>query len=96
MREDITVNICPVCYYPSLPYPPRDYHICPCCGTDFGNDDVESSWEELRENWIARGMNWFFEQPPANWNPWEQLLTAGYGVTTTANHFPSYGELKIA
>jgi len=32
---------CPVCFFDELPYPPRDYHICPCCGTEFGNDDAE-------------------------------------------------------
>jgi hypothetical protein len=65
---------CPVCLYPNLPYPPRDYHICPCCSTEFGNDDADRSVEQLREMWIAGGANWFFGRPPDGWNPWEQLI----------------------
>lgn len=74
------MNTCPVCWYRNLPYPPSDYHICPCCGTEFGNDDNVSTWDELRENWIANGMQWFFERPPRTWNAEVQLLNAGYGV----------------
>lgn len=68
---------CPVCMFPKLPYPPRDYHICPCCGTEFGNDDAEFSYEQLREMWIAAGPYWFFGRPPDNWNPWMQLIEGG-------------------
>jgi len=57
---------------------------------------VEFSWDELREAWIAGGMNWFFGQPPENWSAQEQLLTAGYGIKMTASDYPSYGELMIA
>lgn len=70
---------CPVCFYPWLPYPPREYHICPCCSTEFGNDDAIHSREQLREMWIAGGANWFFGGPPQGWNPWLQLLRAGLG-----------------
>lgn len=68
---------CPVCFYDRLPYPPADYHICPCCGTEFGNDDAEFSYPQLREMWVAGGANWFFGRPPDHWNPWVQLLKAG-------------------
>jgi hypothetical protein len=68
---------CPVCMYPKLPYPPRAYHICPCCSTEFGNDDADHSIEQLREMWIAGGANWFFGRPPEGWNPWLQLIDAG-------------------
>lgn len=68
---------CPVCLYPNLPYPPRDYHICPCCGTEFGNDDAEYSHDQLREMWIAGGARWFFARAPEEWNPWVQLMIAG-------------------
>ena len=68
---------CPVCLYPNLPYPPRDYHICPCCGTEFGNDDAEYSHDRLREMWIAGGANWFFGRAPDYWNPWIQLVEGG-------------------
>jgi hypothetical protein len=74
---------CPVCFYDRMPYAPEDYHICPCCGTEFGNDDVEHSFEELRYDWIIRGARWFFEQPPAGWSAAAQLAKVGpYGVHT--------------
>ena len=69
---------CPVCMFPKLPYPPRDYHICPCCGTEFGNDDAEFSHDQLREMWIAAGPYWFFGRPPDHWNPWMQLIEGGH------------------
>lgn len=69
---------CPVCMYSDLPYPAKDYHICPCCGTEFGNDDAEFSHEQLREMWIASGAWWFFGKPPARWNPWVQLIDGGH------------------
>lgn len=68
---------CPVCFFEDLPYPPRDYHICPCCGTEFGNDDAEVSHRQLREMWIANGANWFFGEPPEDWSPWHQLAESG-------------------
>lgn len=71
------MNRCPVCMYPSLAYPPRDYHICPCCGTEFGNDDAEFSHDQLREMWISAGARWFFGKAPDHWNPWIQLINAG-------------------
>jgi hypothetical protein len=71
---------CPVCFYNQMPYPPEDYHICPCCGTEFGNDDVEFGYDNLRINWIAAGAPWFFGDPPRNWNAWAQLADANFGV----------------
>ena len=68
---------CPVCFFDHLPYPPEDYHICLCCGTEFGNDDQEHTLEELRSTWIADGAKWFYQQPPIGWSPWEQLFDAG-------------------
>ena len=69
---------CPVCFFDRLPYPPRDYHICPCCGTEFGNDDAEVSHRQLREAWTASGANWFFGEAPEGWSPWHQLAESGY------------------
>jgi hypothetical protein len=69
---------CPVCMYPALPYPPSDYHICPCCGTEFGNDDEMRTHADLRREWINNGAHWFFNNPPRNWNQWGQLEAAGY------------------
>jgi hypothetical protein len=72
--------ICPVCGYKNLPYPPQDYNICPCCSTEFGNDDAIYSHRQLLGMWIAGGANWFFGKAPENWNPWMQLLNAGLGT----------------
>lgn len=69
---------CPVCGYAELPYPPRDYHICPCCGTEFGNDDAELTHAQIREMWVAAGARWFFRTAPAYWNPYLQLVKAGF------------------
>jgi hypothetical protein len=75
---------CPTCMYARLPYPPNDYHICPCCGTEFGNDDAVYSYEQLREMWIAGGANWFFGRPPAYWNPWMQLIVGQHAADVPA------------
>ena len=69
--------MCPVCYYPDMPYPAQEYNICPCCGTEFENDDRDRSHAQLRAYWIGSGARWFFRQPPALWNPWSQLAQAG-------------------
>jgi hypothetical protein len=80
---------CPVCFFDELPYPPEGYHICPSCGTEFGNDDVEFSYAELRQKWADGGAHWFFGQPPANWNPWAQLASHAYGVNTESLSVPN-------
>jgi hypothetical protein len=63
--------------FDGLPYPPRDYHICPCCGTEFGTDDMRFSHAQLREMWAGNGAFWFFGNPPPDWNPWMQLINGG-------------------
>lgn len=68
---------CPVCLFDRLPYPPSDYHICVCCGTEFGTDDVDFTHEELLREWIDDGAVWFYQNPPAGWNPWVQLANGG-------------------
>ena len=65
---------CPVCAYPEMPYPPRDYNICPCCGTEFGNDDAIVSVDNLRAQWLENGARWFYGNPPLGWNPYLQLM----------------------
>lgn len=69
---------CPVCGFAALPYRPSDYHICPCCSTEFGSDDADYTHEQLREMWVAGGATWFFGQQPEHWNPWTQLILAGF------------------
>jgi hypothetical protein len=71
---------CPVCYYDKMPGPAREYNICPCCGTEFENDDQDRTHAQLREDWISGGAKWFFQEAPENWNPWLQLESAGVKV----------------
>jgi len=65
-----------------MPYPPRDYNICPCCGIEYGLEDAFETYDELRDEWLLAGGPWFSEAKPyvrpANWNAWEQLDLAGY------------------
>jgi hypothetical protein len=67
---------CPVCFYDQLEEPPRDYNICECCGTEFGNDDEFKSWEDLRREWLQAGAQWFCGTQPFLWNPYMQLFRA--------------------
>lgn len=71
--------LCPVCSYPDLHEPPEDYSICPCCGTEFENDDAYTSHTELRTLWLIRQAPWFsrFTPAPDGWDPIEQLRKAG-------------------
>ena len=73
---NLTMHICPVCAYRGMPFPPVDCHICPCCGTEFGVDDLDLTHEELRTRWVSNGMPWFSRvtRPDANWDPSRQLL----------------------
>ena len=64
---------CPVCFYNQLDEPAAEYNICPCCGTEFENDDQERSHDQLRADWIAGGAKWFFKIPPPFWSPRNQL-----------------------
>jgi len=66
---------CPVCGYDGLEYPPAEFMICPSCGTEFGNDDFELSYAELRQRWINNGMRWWSDAraAPKGWNPFRQL-----------------------
>jgi hypothetical protein len=80
---------CPVCFYNHLEEAPRDYSICECCGTEFGNDDEMHSHGDLRAHWIAQGASWFFGDAPVGWNPYVQLLSANFGLLPyhVAEHF---------
>jgi len=69
------MSTCPVCLYGKLTHPPRDYTICPCCGTEFEADDFDFTHAELRERWVASGASWFSSAilPPEGWDPFVQL-----------------------
>jgi hypothetical protein len=68
------VNMCPVCGY-LMQYPPKDHHICPSCGTEFGYDDAGRTHAELRAEWLRAGANWWspVNPRPGNWEPYIQL-----------------------
>lgn len=70
---------CPVCGYKEMKEPPERYYICPCCGTEFGNDDNLMTHIDLTRQWVAKGMPWFSRatRQPENWNPISQLVHAG-------------------
>jgi hypothetical protein len=68
--------LCPVCGFNGLEDPPKDFTICPSCGTEFGYDDAFRSHETLLLNWMLGGAKWWstVDQPPANWSASRQLV----------------------
>ena len=81
---------CPVCSYNDMPFPLEDYNICPCCGTEFGNDDANATHEELLMRWLLNGASWFFGAAPLGWNPSLQLSDRPYLpilIVTPSNDF---------
>jgi hypothetical protein len=79
LKQSEKRNPCPVCGY-ALEYPPDDFNICPSCGVEFGYETAGRSFPELRAEWIATGAYWasHVDPKPKNWNPWGQLIQAGY------------------
>lgn len=73
---------CLVCGYNQMPQQPDNYHICPCCGVEYGIDDAFESHEQLRDEWLLIGAPWFSDVAPyirpVNWDAWNQLDLAGY------------------
>jgi hypothetical protein len=67
-------KMCPVCGY-GMEDPPEDYNICPSCGTEFGNHDVNTSIGNLRASWLRSGAKWWnpLSGPPTGWDAYEQL-----------------------
>jgi hypothetical protein len=68
-------KLCPVCGY-EMEEGPRNFNICPSCGTEFGLHDLNSSINDLREAWVANGAHWHSHviAAPTDWKPLEQLL----------------------
>lgn len=68
-------HTCPVCGFTGLPDPPKDFNICPCCGTEFENDDFDATHEELRAAWVANGSKWWsnYTKTPADFDPIKQV-----------------------
>jgi hypothetical protein len=86
---------CPVCGYRDLPREPREFLICPSCGTEFGYDDAnpseprETVYARLRLEWVTNDAPWFSQstQPPPGWDAYAQLRAAGFRTTlSTATH----------
>jgi len=46
------------------------YHICPCCGVQFGKEDISlESIKKYRDEWITKGGIWFVKnKKPDGWN----------------------------
>ena len=62
-----------------MDYPAADWHICPCCGVEFNNDDAFTTHAELRMDWMANGAPWFSSATPkpGGWDYRKQLEDAG-------------------
>lgn len=77
---------CPVCGF-AMANPPLDFNICPSCGTEFGNDDVEWTVEQLRAAWFDSGSRWWSRaQPrPKGWKAYQQVLRVIPPSTSTEN-----------
>jgi len=71
-------NLCLVCGY-EMDDPPRDYNVCPSCGTEYGVNDANASYEELRTAWLKTGPVWWSKTDPQpdNWSPSRQLANLG-------------------
>ena len=67
--------LCPVCGYDRLEDPPKNFAICPSCGTEFGYGDAFLSLAQLRATWLRNGANWWSsaDPQPMNWDPYVQV-----------------------
>jgi hypothetical protein len=75
------MNICPVCAYDRLEFPPGNFSICASCGTEFGYDDRVLTHAQLTARWVENGCPWFDEAEPQpdGWNAYLQLIQGGLG-----------------
>ncbi len=72
---------CTICGYDLHFYPwgkdgkTPSFDICPCCGVEFGHEDIdEDSIKEYRAEWITNGKRWFDKKKkPDNWDYEEQI-----------------------
>jgi hypothetical protein len=79
----VNEKLCTVCGY-EMEEGPRDWNICPSCGTEFGLHDVNSTIDSLRTVWFAMGPRWHSSvvPQPANWNPFVQVAIVMSGGTS--------------
>lgn len=78
---ELEITRCPVCGYDlkrRIPTRIAMGEICSCCGTEFGVDDYEVPYSELRRRWLADGCPWFSNAtpPPKGWTAQRQLAIA--------------------
>ncbi|MFC1752717.1 hypothetical protein ACFL96_04900 [Thermoproteota archaeon] len=75
-------HICRSCGFDGLKEEPYigqkdpSFEICPCCGFEFGVDDIlgEGHYASFRNQWIENGADWFMpERRPKKWNLDKQL-----------------------
>lgn len=86
---------CPVCGYPEMDSPPRDYNICECCGTEFGLHDQDMTHKELRIQWLTIAAPWWHGFPQNGWNALEQLKRAGFIEGESVKPWPPRKPLPI-
>lgn len=60
------------------------FEICPCCGVEFGYEDVnETSALQARNAWLANGARWTTPTArPADWDVEVQLRQLGASAGT--------------
>ena len=54
LTQGLSMYICPVCGYDRLEEPPKNFSICPSCGTEFEFDDTFQTHAQLRAAWLSR------------------------------------------
>ena len=67
---------CRVCGFYEEEYPWGEdgksptYQICPCCGIQFGKEDITlEEIKKYRNDWVAKGCKWFVKgEKPEKWN----------------------------
>jgi len=85
MEVRVFKNLCLVCGY-EMEDPPRDYNICPSCGTEYGVSNVNASIEQLRQAWLKTGPAWWSktDPQPEDWNPSAQLANLGATIPSVS------------
>lgn len=86
----INENLCPVCGF-QMEAPPKQYRICPSCGTEFGLHDANASIADLRDAWLRTGPKWWSktDAQPTNWDALAQMADAGIVVKRQPSSEPS-------
>lgn len=92
----ISYNLCPVCYWPSTKEL-ESHRVCECCGTEFGNDDIDQTNHQLRMKWLSgepRPEFFMKDNEPENWNPWLQMAMSLRHESATSVKYVSAEEMK--